>query len=96
VLAAALASEHHLRVGDAVTLPAPLPISVRVAALSTNIGWAPGAIVMNAQDYARAWASMDASAYNVLLLPGATRQALPSDSGLTVQTASAHAAEQND
>ena len=38
-----------------------------MAALSTNIGWAPGAIVMNAADYARAWVSHDASAYNVLL-----------------------------
>ena len=103
VLAKGLAAEHHVHVGDVVTLPTPLPISVRVAALSTNIGWAPGAIVMNAQDYARAWASTDASAYNVLLLPGASsmrvareiRRVLPSDGGLTVQTASSHAAEQN-
>ena len=42
----------------------------RVAALSTNIGWAPGAIVMNAADYARAWGSQDASAYSILLDPG--------------------------
>ncbi len=41
-----------------------------MAALSTNIGWAPGAIMMNASDYARAWGSQDASAYNVLLAPG--------------------------
>ncbi len=103
VLSRALAAEHHVRVGDAVTLPAPLPISVRVAALSTNVGWAPGAMLMNADDYARAWGSADASAYNVLLLPGASparvaseiRAALPPDGGLAVQTAGAHAAEQN-
>ena len=46
---------------------------MRVAALSTNIGWAPGAIVMNATDYAQASASEDASAYNVLLTPASRR-----------------------
>ena len=67
VLAEALASEHHLRSGASVTLPTPVPMSFRVAALSTNIGWAPGAVTMTASDYARAWGSTDASAYNVLL-----------------------------
>jgi putative ABC transport system permease protein len=103
VLAAALAHEHHLHIGERVTLPSPVPTAVRVAALSTNIGWAPGAIVMNASDYARAWGSPEASAYNIGLDPGASparvageiARALGSASGLTVQTASAHAAEQN-
>ncbi len=70
VLSAALASEHHLRIGDTFTLPSPDPRSFRVAALSTNVGWAPGAIVMNATDYAHAWGSSDASAYSVVLAPG--------------------------
>lgn len=103
VLAQGLAEEHHLKIGDSITLPTPLPSTVRVAALSTNIGWAPGAIIMNAADYARAWGSTDASAYNVLLSPGtdparAARDiqgALGPSSGLSVQTASAHEAEQN-
>jgi putative ABC transport system permease protein len=103
VFAQALAEEHHLHIGDAVTLPTPVPTTVRVAALSTNLGWAPGAIIMTAADYARAWLSTDASAYNVLLAPGTTppdaaraiRRALGPSSGLSVQTASAHAAEQN-
>ena len=30
---------------------------MRLAAISTNIGWAPGAIVISAADYARAWES---------------------------------------
>ena len=63
----ALASEEHLHVGQEITLPTAFPITLRVAALSTNIGWAPGAIVMNADDYARASGSADASAFNVLL-----------------------------
>jgi putative ABC transport system permease protein len=103
VLAQALASEHHLHIGERVTLPTPVPTTVRVAALSTNIGWAPGAIIMNAADYARAWGSADASAYNILLAPGAKpaqvageiSRALGPSSGLAAQTASSHASEQN-
>jgi putative ABC transport system permease protein len=103
VLAQALAREHHLRIGERVTLPSPFPITVRVAALSTNIGWAPGALIIDAPDYARAWESADASAYNVLLRPGARpaeavaeiTAALGRSSGLAAQTAQAHAAEQN-
>jgi putative ABC transport system permease protein len=70
VLSQAIASERHLRIGQTITLPTPDPTSMRIAALSTNIGWAPGAIVMNASDYARAWGSQDASAYSVLLATG--------------------------
>ncbi|HTA06023.1 MAG TPA: FtsX-like permease family protein, partial [Solirubrobacteraceae bacterium] len=46
VLSQALASEHHLQLGDTFTLPAPRPTSFRLAAISTNIGWAPGAIIL--------------------------------------------------
>jgi putative ABC transport system permease protein len=103
VLSRAIADEHHLHIGSSFTLPTPDPTSMRVAALSTNIGWAPGAIVMNASDYARAWASTDASAYDVLLDPGvspltARREiegALGSRSGLAVQTAEQHAERQD-
>jgi putative ABC transport system permease protein len=62
VLTRAIAEEHHLRIGSAFTLPAPNPTTFRVAALSTNIGWAPGAIVINASDYAHAWAGAGADA----------------------------------
>lgn len=103
VLSQAIASEHHLHVGGSVTLPAPVPTSFRVAALSTNIGWAPGAVIMTASEYARAWGSTDASAYNVLLDRGMStalaigniRRALGPSSGLSVQSAQAHADEQN-
>ncbi len=99
VLSRALAAEQHLHVGHAFRLPSPEPMSFRVAALSTNLGWAPGAIVMNASDYARAWGSTDISAYNVLLAPGvaparaahAIAQALGPSSGLSVQSSAQHA-----
>jgi putative ABC transport system permease protein len=103
VVSQAIANEHHLHVGDSFALPTPVPSIFKVAAIGTNIGWAPGAIIMNADDYARSWGSADASAYNVLLSPGVSQaqgkreieQALGgSASGFAVQTAEAHAAQQ--
>jgi putative ABC transport system permease protein len=77
VVSQALAAEHHLRIGGSFVLPAPRPTSFRVAGLSTNLGWPPGAIILNATDYARAWESTDPSAYAVMLAAGvsATRVA---------------------
>ncbi len=102
VLSRALAAEQHLHIGEAFKLPSPVPRTFRVAALSTNLGWAPGAMVMNADDYARAWGSEEASAYSILLARNASstrvideiRHALGPSSGLTVQTADEHVAEQ--
>jgi putative ABC transport system permease protein len=95
VVSRAIAEEHHLRIGNSFVLPSPTPTTFRVAALSTNVGWPPGAIIVNSSDYARAWGSSDASAYNITLRPGvspsqgsaAVRAALGSHSGLSVQTA---------
>jgi putative ABC transport system permease protein len=104
VLSQALAAEQHLHIGQALVLPSPVPTSFRVAALSTNVGWAPGAIVMNADDYARAWGSDDVSAYGILLdrdvspsaAVGEIDRALgpPARSGLVAETAAAHATKQ--
>jgi putative ABC transport system permease protein len=102
VLSQALAAEHHLRVGEAFTLPSPDPTAFRVAALSTDIDWAPGAVIMNASDYARAWGSGDASAYDIVPTRNASitqlvhevRRALGPGSGLAVQSADRHAARQ--
>jgi putative ABC transport system permease protein len=98
VVSLALAEEHHLKVGDALTLPSPNPTTFRVAAISTNIGWAPGAMLIGADDYARAWGSTDASAYQLLARAGVppqrlaseARAALGPETGLQVQTASHH------
>jgi putative ABC transport system permease protein len=94
VVSRAIASEHRLHIGQAFTIPSAQPLTLRVAALSTNLGWPPGALVMNADDYARAWGSGDPSAYQVQLAPGAAsasvsrevRQAIGPGSGLRVQT----------
>ena len=103
VLSKALADREHLHIGSRFTLPSPVPVTLRLAATSTNIGWAPGAVTIGAADYARAWATSEASAYNVLLAPGANpatvaaaiTRTLGGQSGLTVQSAAAHEAEQN-
>jgi putative ABC transport system permease protein len=95
VLSQTIADERHLRVGDSLTLPSPNPSTFRIAALSTNIGWSPGAVIMSSAAYARAWETSEASAYNIDLAPGISaaagaaeiRRALGPDLGLTVQTA---------
>jgi putative ABC transport system permease protein len=106
VVSQALASEQHLHIGQTLELPSPNPTAFRVAATSTNLGWAPGAIIMNAEDYARAWGSTDASAYSILLTPGVSpARAVPeieralgaggdATSGLAVQSATRHTAQQ--
>ncbi len=99
VVSLALAKEHKLKIGEPFTLPSPDPTTFRVAAISTNIGWAPGAIIMNADDYAKAWGSTAASAYNVLMAPGTSpaqgvrelRAALGGESALAAQTSEHHA-----
>jgi putative ABC transport system permease protein len=97
VISEALAKEHHLRVGQTIVLPTPNPTSMRIAALSTNIGWEPGAIVMSAASYAHAWGSNDVSAYAITLRPGVSLAAAAldirrmlaagGDSALSVHTA---------
>ncbi len=95
VLSQALADEHHLHIGSYFALPSPRSTDFRVAALSTNLGWPPGAIILNAADYAQAWGSTDSGAYNIMLGRGVSsdvvgreiRQALGSASGLIVETA---------
>lgn len=101
-VSSALAKAHDLRIGDALTLPSPVRSRLRVAAVITNLGWAPGAIVMSASEYARAWGSSDASAYAIDLQGGFSRQramrelqrALGPSSGLAVQTAAEQTAKQ--
>jgi putative ABC transport system permease protein len=95
VLSQAIAAQDHLRVGQRFTLPAPYPTTLRVAALTTNLGWPPGAIILNPSDYVRAWGSTDPSAYNIMLRAGVSalrgrqevQRALGAGSALTVQTA---------
>lgn len=103
VLSQAIADEAHVGVGQLFTLPSPRPRRFRIAALSTNLGWAPGTIVMGSSDFARAWGSGDVSAYGLSLDRGArvaqvvreAQRALGPHTGLVAQAASVHAAQQS-
>ncbi len=94
VISRELAAEHDLRVGEAFVLPSPEPRTFRVAALSTNLGWPPGAVIVNASDYARAWGSREPSGYEIDTKPGVSlatvrreaQAALGPHTGLAVET----------
>jgi putative ABC transport system permease protein len=98
VVSLAIVEERHLHIGQPFTLHAPHPTTMRLAAVSTNIGWAPGAIIISAGDYARAWESNDVSAFSVRVNPASTprqirgeiQTALGPHTGLAVQTSAQH------
>ncbi len=99
-VSAQLAAEDHLRIGGTLRLATPSgPLALRIAATTTNFGWSPGALVMSAADYARAWGSSAPSALGIQLAAGAQaarvrRQiaaALGPASGLEVLSAAARA-----
>ena len=90
-----LARRQQLHVGDRLALPTPTgTLRLRVAAITTNLGWPPGGIILNAADYRRAWGTARPAALEVDLHPGvhpadgrrAVVQALGPGSGLHVQT----------
>lgn len=71
VLSEAIADILGVGIGDTVRLPTPVPTSLRVAAISTNLGWPPGAVPLNADDYARAWSADTPTTLQVHLAEGA-------------------------
>lgn len=91
-----IAADHDVEVGDTLALPTPTGTArYRVAATTTNLGWPPGALVLNSSDYRRAWSTSDPTALEVDLRSGAdpaavkddVQHALGSASALRVQTA---------
>lgn len=70
-VSAPVADHRGLRIGDQLALPTPSGSrTVRVAAIVSNLGWAPGAIVMNGRDYRRWWPSNDVTGLEVDFRPG--------------------------
>jgi putative ABC transport system permease protein len=60
------AAEYHLRVGNIFELPTPSGAQpFKVAAVTTNVGWPPGALIINAGDYRRYWQTSEPSALEV-------------------------------
>jgi putative ABC transport system permease protein len=102
VLSQVLARERHLHLGSRFTLPSADPVTLRVAATISNLGWPPGAIILSSGDFVRAWGTSNPTAYNVTLSRGASpthvaaaiRRALGPDAGLSVQTGQQRATTQ--
>jgi len=70
LLSKALAEAHHLSVGEPFQLPSPKPLTVRLAGITTNLGWPPGAVILSATEYANGWESSNPSAYEIQTTPG--------------------------
>jgi putative ABC transport system permease protein len=95
VASEAVAKQEGLKIGRPFRLDSPRPTTLRLAAITTNFGWSPGALIVNADDYRSAWRSRDASALEVDLATGvslaagqrAVEQALGPGAPYTVQTA---------
>jgi putative ABC transport system permease protein len=94
-----LAESRRAGVGDRFELPSPSGgFAFRVAAITTNIGWGPGAVILNGNDYARAWGSGDPAALEVDTVAGvapaagkrAVSDRLGPGSGLKVETKAEH------
>jgi putative ABC transport system permease protein len=94
-VASGFAAERRLHVGSAFALPTPSgPEPLRVAAITTNTGWAPGVLTLNLNDYRRWWRTNRPTALEVLLAPGVSpvavrtriQQALAARPGLRVET----------
>lgn len=70
------ASEHDLRVGGSFSLPTPSgEARFGVAAITTNMGWSPGVVILNSRDYSSHWHTADPTALEVNLKPGISAQA---------------------
>jgi putative ABC transport system permease protein len=89
------ATERKLELGDPFILPTPSgQASLKVAAIITNVGWPPGAVIINSANYSRYWQTSDPSALEIDFKPGVSPAtgrrsviaALGSRPGLRVQT----------
>ncbi|HEY7962157.1 MAG TPA: ABC transporter permease [Solirubrobacteraceae bacterium] len=93
-----IAEEGNVRLGGSFSLPTPTGVAkFRLAATTTNFGWAAGAVVMDTTDYSRFWATSQPTALGVTLKPGTNVEGvrrsinavLGPNSGLETLTASA-------
>jgi putative ABC transport system permease protein len=89
------AEEHHLNVGSSFALPTPSGAErFGVAAITTNLGWSPGAVIVSSGDYRRYWRTPQPTALEVNFRPGvseatgrrAVAAALAGRPGLGIQT----------
>jgi putative ABC transport system permease protein len=89
------AQEHDLAIGQSFELPTPSgQARFTVAAITTNLGWPPGGLIVSSTDYRRYWHTNDPTALEVNLSTGVSEaagrraviHALGDRPGLNVQT----------
>jgi putative ABC transport system permease protein len=89
------AEEHHLALEDSFALPTPSGTArLKLAAITTNLGWSPGAVILSSRDYLRYWQTTQPSALEVSLDAGVSEAAgrkavahvIADRPGLAVQT----------
>jgi putative ABC transport system permease protein len=94
-ISSGFADERHAHIGGSFTLPTPSgAVRFGVAAITTNVGWSPGAITINTNDYRHYWHTSNPTALEVNLIHGVTpaqgkrsvERALGSRPGLRVET----------
>jgi len=99
-----IAAAQRVGVGGMLALPTPTGTRrYRIVATMTNLGWGPGAVILNARDYRRAWATNDPTAFEVDVRPGVSPDAAKRDVqraigpglALHVQTADEREAQYN-
>jgi putative ABC transport system permease protein len=95
-----IAEEHHVKVGDIMTIPTPHgDLDFKIAATTTNLTWSPGAILMSDVDYSQDWETSAPTALGIDLSANThttnelttIRNALGRTDGLEVLTASRRA-----
>ncbi|MHB1858866.1 MAG: FtsX-like permease family protein [Solirubrobacteraceae bacterium] len=94
VLSRQIAQQQHTGVGGTIVLPTPSgTVRLRIAALSTNLAWSPGAILLGEREYRRLWHTVAPTALAVTPRPGASVGAVEArvraalrGSGLTAST----------
>ncbi len=95
-------SEHHLSIDRPFTLPTPSGAAhLRVAGITTNIGWPSGTITISTSDYQRDWLTSDPTTLAINFKSGTNRAtglrsvaaALGPNSGLRVQASGERIAE---
>jgi putative ABC transport system permease protein len=94
-ISSGFAKERQLHVGGVFDLPTPSGIArFGVAAITTNVGWPPGAITLNSHDYRRYWQDSTPTALEINLTHGtspmvakrAIERTLGPDRALQVET----------
>lgn len=90
------------KLGGRVSIPTPSgPVAYRVAAITTNLGWTSGAIILDDADYRRAWGTSEPTALEVDVGNGASLATvqrgiaamIAPDGGLRVQSSGQRASQ---